>query len=266
MTFDHSGPKRFFPEAIESDDWTLFHGTSGGLEAEIERSGIRPNASVASEGMLDRAIAIFNTLNWMPPAGVPLKSFSKGFDLQFGTNPIFLAESSLRAAQYASRWNAGGEKISVLRRTIRQLREFCEDPEWREEVRIEQLRVYERAKKMNMRQEDLEKLRPKHIDIDWLQQSLQDIHDIEETAENAWRAHEYGVVYAVKFTPDAARHLRWHTSMGVISDGPIPSGLIIAKAKVTNEIDGEALREDPYSLKAYDKEIAKAIPRYVPPS
>lgn len=246
MTFDHSGPKRFFPEAIESDDWTLFHGTSGGLEAEIERSGIRPNASVASEGMLDRAIAIFNTLNWMPPAGVPLKSFSKGFDLQFGKNPIFLAESSLRAAQYASRWNAGGEKVSVLRRTIRQLREFCEDSEWHEEV--------------------LERIKPKSIDVDWLQKSLQDIHDIEEIAENAWQAHEYGVVYAVKFTPDEVRHLRWHTSMGVISDGPIPSGLIIAKAKVTNEFDGEALREDPYRLKAYDKEIAKAIPRYVPRS
>ncbi|WP_227340273.1 hypothetical protein [Sphingopyxis sp. P8] len=250
-------PASLFPDEIESDDWTLFHGTSVSAAAAVDERGLLPHSSLATKEMVSRVLAIIEEIDWISSSAVPLISFSQGFDLVHGRSPIFLAETSQRAAGYASEDFAGGEKLSRIRKTIDDLEVFLTDKALREEHYASKARIYERYKGV-MHPDQLESLRPKFIDLHWLSEQLDGLGDIRRVADEAKAEHAQGVVLALRLEPDDVKKMVWHKSMGIMTFAHIPASRIVDRAAVPRDFVGGP-RADPFLLPFHEKAIASAL-------
>ena len=247
----------FFSESVEADDWTLFHGTSSAFASEIQENGLRPHASAAAREMVDRVVAVVKAIDWIPTSAVPLISYSQGFDFADGDSPLFLAETSLRAALCASDDFAGAEKLSRVRKTINDLTAFLENEELREEHYAIKRQAYQKAKVI-MHPDHVESHRPKIVDLEWLSAQLEGLGDVRLLAEQAWEEHSHGVVFAFRLKPADADQMVWHRSMGIMSKASIPCDRIVAKALVPLDFDHRP-RSDPYRRQFQEKAIASAL-------
>ncbi|WP_252259817.1 hypothetical protein [Erythrobacter aurantius] len=253
----HNSPDSLFSADIETDDWVLFHGTSSSGAAAIEKHGLHPHAGAATKETVDRVLAVVSAIDWISPAASSLMSYSQGFDLAHGGSPLFLAESSLRAARYASDDFAGGEKLSRIRKTIDDLARFLEDEDLRDQHYASKVRTYEKYQRV-MHPDQLESLRPKIVDLGWLSAQLAALEDIRIIADEARVRHSNGVVFAFRFDADDVKHMVRHQSMGIMTMRPIPPTKIIASTSVPKDFDCGP-RNDRYRLLFLDKAIASAL-------
>ena len=221
-----------FPQEIEDDPWIAFHGTTSSHEDSIDNRGLTPAALRVTKDEVVSVVAIFESLHWAGRshgAFAVLKPFS--LDHDFATSdskPIFLAETSLRAATFATQDFAGGETMRALRYAIDDLRDYCHDAD----LRAAHLR------RLKAEYEHLEGTRfyPDFIretDLYELGKRLRALDDLRSRCWADFENHSHGVVYALRFTPDDAANIEYHQTMGLKAWAPLPSRYIVGKVRVS---------------------------------
>jgi hypothetical protein len=230
------GSRRLFPDEIDSNEWVMFHGTSGFNAASIERDGFDSTHGVVSPSQIRRVIEVFQKMKWCGDdgGGYPvLKPFSLDHDFQ-GTDRslLFFAETSTRALLYATRDHSGGEKLRALRHAFKDLESYLSDPSRREQHHDYLSVSYHALFEVNAHPREIEAVRPVEIDLAWLGQELEDLSDIRRFADDALQRHDHGVVYALRMTPDDVGRLSWNRSMGIEVNTRILPPSIVGKVIV----------------------------------
>lgn len=223
--------RRLFADEIDSDEWVIFHGTSGFNAESIERNGFDPMSVVVSFDQIRRVVALFKRLNWCEgdPGGYAiLMSFSLKYDFQASDrSPLFLAETSMRALLYATRDFSGGEKLRSLRRAFDDLNSYLNDPRVREQHGASLEASYNEMHLMGF-----DAPLPEEVDLDLLREDLADLSDVRRIANDALLRHDHGVVYALRFREDDVENLRWNPSMGIEATARIAPATIVGKVIV----------------------------------
>jgi hypothetical protein len=206
-TVDGDGPY-LFGDQVDSDPWVAFHGTSSVFEAEIDSTGLNSNRALFSRTEIAAVVDIFGRIDW---AGehlggfVVLKPWSLGFDRASGEMPpLYLAESSHRAALYATRDFSGGEAARALRYAFQDLRRYADGSAGEGTA----------------------------LDREWVGSQIERLGSTEKTALGLLENHLHGVVYAIRLTPDDVPYLEYNSSMGIVAASVIPPEKLFAKAVV----------------------------------
>jgi len=209
-TIDTAGPN-LFGDGIDSDPWVAFHGTSSSLESNIDSEGLDSSHARFSRTELAAVVAIFDRLDWAGEhlGGFPvLKPWSLGFDRSNGERPpLYLAESSHRAALYATQEFAGGEAARALRYAFHDLRRYSEGF-------IGEGTADERY---------------------WVRSQLEALSSTECAARQFSEHHAYGVVYAFRLQPSDLPQLTYSTSMGIIASSGLTPDRCLAKLLVPRD-------------------------------
>jgi hypothetical protein len=214
--------RRLFPDEIEDDDWTIYHGTSGFNTESIECHGFDASHVHITSEQVRQVVAVFKEMGWFGEDqggfGV-LNGFSLGHDLATtDKTPIFFAETSIRALLYGCRDWAGGEKNRAIRRALNDLDRYLLYPEVRKSHQ-ETLAAYGEGNLDN-------------VDLAWLQRKVDDLFDIRQLVHETFRRHKHGLVYALRVTQDDLKDLLFNNSMGIESVTQIPADRILSKVIV----------------------------------
>lgn len=222
--------------------WIAYHGTSSVFEQDIDETGLQWDANTASKAEVKSVVDIFEKMSWAGnhQGGLSvLRAYSLNHDFANpDTKPIFLAESSVRALTFATHDFAGGETARALRFCFEDLHQYLLSPTLRQEHRSE---LWSRVTSLfgipipheleilphtGVRIEHfcalwvfflangvpLEALgaQPQQPDLGWLQTELTRHADLERRCVAAHAEHEFGVVYAVKFSESDLASLEYH--------------------------------------------------------
>jgi len=240
--FDHQyveETRRLFPDGIESDEWVIFHGTSGCNAESIEKYGIEPGNILVTSDHIQKVTKIFEKLKWCGNDGggyAILKSFSLGHD--FGSNTkslLYFAETSVRALLYATHDFSGGEKMRSLRRAFKDLESYLYDVQIREEHYAAMQREFDYLLSCNASLPDLDRVRPVDVDLEWLETSLHNTAGIFRLVQDVYDHHDHGVVYAIKVAQKSVADFKWHSAMGVETYSKIPPSSIIGKVIIPRD-------------------------------
>lgn len=223
--------RRLFPDEIDTDEWVIFHGTSGFNSKSIERNGFDPMGVVVSFDQIRRVVALFKRLNWSgdDQGGYPvLSAFSLNHDFQDSDrNLLYFAETSMRALLYATRNFSGGEKLRSLRRAFGDLHSYLNDPNVREQHR----KLLE-ASYNEMHLMGFDAPLPEEVDLVSLREDLADLSDVRRIADDALLRHDHGVVYAIRILQDDVKNLRLNPAMGIEATARIFPERIVGKVIV----------------------------------
>jgi hypothetical protein len=85
------------------------------------------------------------------------------------------------------------------------------------------------------------------VDLDWLRSQLVDLESLRDKASNLRDQYRWGVVYAIRFSPDDLRGLADGGLEGVQGFRVIPPEKIAAKARVHNLTEEIAFRQKHYA-------------------
>ena len=156
--------QRLFSDEIDTDEWIMFHGTSGFNAERIERDGFISLPGTSLYEQMQRVAAVFKNMNWCGESGggySVLKAFSLDHDFsERGRSPLFFAETSVRALLYASRNFAGGEKLRALRISFDDLESYLRDQNVRERHEAWMQRNFHALTMLNAAQFMLDEARP----------------------------------------------------------------------------------------------------------
>ncbi len=228
-----------FPQNIESDDWVIYHGTSGFNSAAIENQGFGTAAVAVNEGSMRRVVEIYKRMKWDGISGGGLgvlEPFSLGHDITAeGKRITFFAERSRRALLYASLDFAGGEKLRAMRVALSELDTYLNDASLRQYHADQMSSQYEDLETLNACAETLDAVRPVEVDLEWLRNELVELRLEHEVAFNAAERHREGVVYAIKMLPQDVAELVYNGFMGIETTATIPASRIIAKVIVPRD-------------------------------
>jgi hypothetical protein len=237
------GHHQLFADGIDEDAWVIFHGTSGFNCESIERDGFDSTHGVISAAQIRRVAAVFERMKWFGDdrGGYPvLKPFSLDHDFQGSDKSrLFFAETSMKALLYATREFSGGEKLRALRRAFNDLETYLNDPRLREQHRDFQKAQFNQLSALNASRATLEAVRPVEIDLAWLRRRLADLSNVRQIADEPFRRHDYGAVYALRMTHDDVGHLHWNKFMGIETTARISPSKIIGKGIVPAEYEWE---------------------------
>ncbi|EAQ96906.1 hypothetical protein [Congregibacter litoralis] len=197
------------PVDAQQDPWLLFHGTSNLFESRVRKEGLRARKPVFSIDQLTAVADIFEALSWSgehPGGYAVLKPFSIGHDFsQRRGQPIFLAESALRAATFATADFAGGEVCRALSYCLADLERYVSDDVLRE-------KHYERCE----RRPGMSRL-PREMlpTVDFVATALAKLKPLVERVAALRAQYTCGVIYAIRISPDNLDELAYHSSMGI---------------------------------------------------
>jgi hypothetical protein len=230
LPFDIDALKRgedLFPSAIADDPWIAYHGTSGRNARSIEQNGLQGSMGALALKDLEAVAAVFDAMSWhgeIHDGYSVLKPWSLDFD-RSGRPKIFLAESSVRAALYATQSYAGGEAMRAVRFCLTDLERYIADPEVRRRHRRQQM-VQGTAP-------------PKRSKLVWVKEQLSALEHVAKKCHDIENQHPFGLVYALRFTPADREVLRYSGSMGLISSAPITPDRLIARIRVPFDLQYE---------------------------
>jgi hypothetical protein len=228
--------RRLFPDDIDLDEWTMFHGTSGTNAEAIERDGFDPACGMIVHAQIRRIADLYEKMKWggSDGGGYPvLRHYSLNHNLQ---NPdrsiLFFAETSMRALLYASHDFAGGEKLRALRHAFADLGLYLRDQRVRDKHRDRMEREFNELSSLNAPPHILDPVRPVVVDPEWLRREVAGMSDIRSVAEDAFQRHEHGVVYALRMSQDDVGCLHWSHTMGIETTTRISASKIVGKVIV----------------------------------
>lgn len=208
---------RLFEDSVEDDLWIAYHGTSSVSGEEIERRGFewRPTFS---RNDVEQVVTLFEHMAWAGkrPAGLAvLRPFTLQHDFdRADSKPVFFAETSLRAARFATRDFAGGETARALRACELDLRDYLVDPGiWRPCSLL--------ATKPACQ--------PSQTDV---QARFEALEPILARARQCLETFTGGIVYAVRFRPDDLPSLRYSKTMGLKLHRRLSGERIASKASI----------------------------------
>jgi hypothetical protein len=242
-----AGARRLFSDDIDTDLWTMFHGTSGYNAKSIERDGFSFQPDIISHDQIKCVAQVYETMEWAGESGggyAVLKPFSLDHDFLDGRGLLFFAETSLRGLLYATRGFSGGEKLRALRIAFRDLDSYLGQSEVRKRHEERMTKNFVPSSVFNAHPTMIEAARPVKVDLDWLRNEIENLRDIRQLADTAYLRHDHGVVYALRMSPDDLEGLRWHSSMGIEAAMPIPASKIVAKIVVPPDYQKNSFVED----------------------
>ncbi len=230
--------RRLFSAAIEDDPLVFFHGTSGFNAEAVESEGF--HGRLPPHEQMEQVIEIFNRMRWVGDnadgLGV-LQNYTLRHDRVLdGKKLVFFAVRSLTALSYATRDFAGGETLFALRNAFHDLESYLADPVVREQHEAHMAKEYEWLKRSNTPPSALEKAKPARVDLGWLEAQLRSTLPIRELAQESYRKHDRGVVYAVRLTLEEFRKLERTSAAAVELDGCVPASRIIARMDVPGDL------------------------------
>jgi hypothetical protein len=247
-----------------------YHGTSGFLENDIEREGIRWKGERYSRQEVDAVLKIFEQLHWRGSgAGFQvLNSFTKkdyARSLQPDRKPIFLAETSFRAVLYASADYAGGETARALRYSFDDLDHYLRDVDFRKQsihdswLSLRKMQPYSVPPDCEPEQggpatfTHLQKLwryygsqgiwrgpifqlgLEPHFSPAWLREQLLKLDLLRQRCFRAASEHKHGVIFAVRLKESDISQLTYDSD-GIIFDGSLPPERILGKVRVAPDV------------------------------
>jgi hypothetical protein len=220
--------KPFFDEKFELDPGIAFHGTSQCFQSLIESEGLLPDRGVELRSAIERLVRLFKHLDWSgisPGSRGALEHFTLNHDLASPRGkPIYLAESSARAATFASRDFAGGEGARGLRYSFEDLWAYLKDPT----VRARHLESVIRGFRARQQPDALQQAEAQlaNIDLTFVRAELEALADVERRVRRFHDDHAHGLIYAVRL-PAAIQDFEYHGSMGLKCFGPLGPGCIV---------------------------------------
>jgi len=144
---------------------------------------------------------------------------------------IFLAETSIRAALYASREWAGGETARALRYAFKDLRSYLTS----EDVDREHYARQEDVCIDLLTREGL----PSpviRVNLAWLREAVARLASLEVRCQGLLEAYTHGVIYAIRLTPDRLTGvIRPGGGMGIRVFRRISQTEIVGKVRLTDE-------------------------------
>jgi hypothetical protein len=205
------------------------------------------NGAVSSE-QIRHITDVYERMSWYgaDPAGYAiLKPFSLVYDFQGPARSLlFFAETSMRVLLYATLDFSGGEKLRALRHAFDDLEAYLNDPSLREEHgRLLDAECWSASDAD--RQQEYNSAYPSEVDpvlsgkVDqvWLKQALTGLADVRHIADDAFRRHDHGVVYALRMSLADVGYLRCNRSMGIETTARIPPSRIVGKVIVPPDFE-----------------------------
>lgn len=252
---------KVFPDNIDDDVWTVFHGTSGFYGESIERQGFGATPPV-SFAQLQQVAAVFDKMRWEGGSAYAcLSSYSIKHDHDSGELPsgrCFFDPASHKAMRFSLKNYAGGEKLMLLRACFEKLDSYLGDPKVREQHVVNwKDNPYFAASDGSKRIPQL--CEQPNVDLGWLAGELAKLAPIREKAFRPLIQYDHGIVYAVRMTPEDVPTLRSCNSAGIDSTKPIPPSKIIAKAIVPTGDRWRWLSDIPNDIEAYERRLSSGL-------
>jgi hypothetical protein len=228
-----------FAEHSVSGDWIAFHGTSSVNENEIDNTGIL-GSQISTEKEIADLVSIYRSMNWPGRSsggfGV-LASFTWQRTIGVPVRPVYLSHYAERCLLYSTKGYAGGETARAIRIALEDLVDYTKNEDLRQEH-------------YNVQRYECEDLVSKNaiptpviqVNLNWLRSKLAELQPLRDKAGNLRNQYRWGVVYAVRFSPDDLQWLADGGSEGVQGFGVIPPEKIAAKARVYNLTEEIAMR------------------------
>ncbi|QDT36020.1 hypothetical protein [Stratiformator vulcanicus] len=227
-----------FPAEIDQDSWVQYHATSSSNEAKIDAEGLRWSPNLFSVEDIVDVVSVFRSMNWcgVHSSGyVVLDSFSLSGDFQGEDfKPMYFREYSLRSLIYAQRDFAGGESARAIRYATRDLERYLKEEMVREDHYQSQ-----RREAISLVASVAVPNRVVRVNLRWLQKQVDRLRPLRERCDALAQQHEYGVVYAVRFSQEDIPFLRLSSAMGLRCYSPLARNKIVGKVRVIAE--GESL-------------------------
>ncbi len=224
-------PNRPFPDEIASNPWVLYHGTSGEAESQIDAHGFSRTGSPFKKADLQAVVDIFDELGWAGCSGsslAVLRPFSLEHD--FGDSaqkPIFFAECAYRAITFASHDFSGGETARSLRYCFAELWKYLQDESNRESHLAKIRREMVHCPQNGYLPRDLP-----CSDLESVRSRVEALAPLRDLADGFKDRHEYGVVYAVRFSRDDLNSLTYHDTMGMKCFSDVSAEQIVGKTRI----------------------------------
>ncbi len=226
---------QLFPDEIENNPWIVYHGTSSVYENEIDSIGFMWEPSLFTKDEISNVVDIYTIMDW---AGndqggfVVLKGYSIDHDFSTGnTKPIYFGETSYRSLLYATKSFAGGETARALRKSIQDLENYLEDKNIRDADTNYRMLDYNKLVSLNAQVGEP----PKEVDLLWLKNEVEKLQSLKEKCLEVYSAHEYGVIYAVKFDQEDIKNsddFEFNSCMGLKVFSKISPEKIVGKVHI----------------------------------
>jgi len=232
----------YIPEHVQDDPWLMFHGSSNVFEDEVLSEGLSATGAKFSRQELLGVAKIFEALSWAgehPGGYAVLRPFSFDHDSAHERGrPIYLAESALRAANFATADFSGGEICRALHYSFADIRRYIDDEGLREE----------HARKCEARPGMARLSRGELPSVDFVRQSLADLSEIRDKVAQIRSQYEYGVVYALRITVEDLSAFGYHPSMGIKCFRAIAPDEIQAMYPIPREYEASMQEQDEIRL------------------
>jgi hypothetical protein len=228
-----------FAEHSVAGDWIAFHGTSSVNENEIDQTGICAS-QIFTEKEIANLVSIYRSINWYGRRSggfAVLSTFTWYRTIGLSVRPIYLSDYPERCLLYSTKNSAGGETARAIRLAVEDLFDYAENEEFRQEHYN-----FQRHKCEDLVSKGANPTPVIQVNLDWLRSKLAGLESLRNKASNLRNQHRWGVVYAVRFSPDDLQGLADGGSEGVQGFCGIPPEKIAAKARVYNLTEEVAMR------------------------
>jgi hypothetical protein len=228
-----------FAELSATGDWLAFHGTSSVNEDEIDKTGIRgSHLFTASE--ISNLVSIYRNINWCGQRtggfGV-LASFTWSRTIGLSVRPVYLSDYPERCLLFSTKNFAGGETARAIRLAIEYLVDYSED----EKLREKHYR-FQRHECEDLVAQGANPSPIIEVNLNWLCSKVIDLQALYTKASDLRNRHQWGVVYAIRFSPDDLKGLADGRSEGIQAFEVIPPEKLVAKARVHQLTEELAMR------------------------
>jgi hypothetical protein len=220
---DLKGIETLFPPQIEEDSWVLYHGTSSLGEQQIDSEGLCWKPAVCSREDIESLVDIYKKMCWAGISGgglAVLQPFTLDGDFQAeNTKPLYFREDSLFPLLYATRDFSGGETARAVRHALHDLDQYFDDSAVREGHLQSPCTFFGGTFEGP-------------VDLDRLADAVARLSDLRKRCFDCQAAHQHGVVYAVRFTPEDLPALSYSSAMGIRCFKELSPSRIVAKARL----------------------------------
>lgn len=229
-----------FPDAIESDAWTMFHGTSLSNAPSIEASGFSTSQVLFTAEEVAAVVRIYKWMDWSGESSsgyAVLEPFSHNYDFARPAEPLqFFWHVSHKAVRWATRDFAGGEKCRAMRNAIRDLQRYVDDPEVRARHGAQ---LEAECRRTGRLERNGRSLNPSEcaVDLHELADRIAGLAELRARADAPFDGYRGGVVYAFRIGPEGLGSLSWNNSMGIQTAARVPSSLIAAKVLIPTDYE-----------------------------
>ena len=215
---------------MEENPAVWYRGTSSAFEAKIDREGLCPAISVYSRDEVHALASVFRSLNWWggnSGAVSNLTAYTLPRIDAAGHTGTYFGEDPMRCLMYTIKSWAGGETAWSILECISYLRCYLKDDLVRREHFNDQKKELLECLQLGENPTPVIE-----VDLKWLTRKLTSLKLLEKRLRLAVAEHQYGVIYAVKFSRLDFPSLEGGYASGLRCLATIPPNRILAKLRL----------------------------------